>query len=159
MPETIYLDLETTGLSPPDDEILEIAVVDDAGAVLLHSLVRPAHTMAWPDAAAIHGLTPADVQDAPALDALRPQIVRAVRGKTVVTYNAAFDQAFLPAELTAAAELCCCMVAFAEHYGEWSDWHGGFRWQVLGVATEYVRHRWETQSHRAVADALACRAV
>ena len=70
MPETIYLDLETTGLSPPDDEILEIAVVDDAGAVLLHSLVRPAHTTAWPDAEAIHGLTPADVQDAPVLEAL-----------------------------------------------------------------------------------------
>jgi len=93
------------------------------------------------------------VQDAPALEALRPQIVRAVREKTVVTYNAAFDQALLPAELLG------CMVAFAEHYGEWSDWHGGFRWQTLGVATEYVRHRWETPSHRAVADALACRAV
>src|SRR6266446_5593872 len=159
VPETVYLDLETTGLSPPDDEILEIAVVDNAGAVLLHSLVRPAHTTAWPDAEAIHGLTPADVQDAPALEALRPQIVRAVREKTVVTYNAAFDQAFLPAELAAAAELLGCMVAFAEHYGEWSDWHGGFRWQTLGVATEYVRHRWETPSHRAVADALACRAV
>jgi DNA polymerase III epsilon subunit-like protein len=159
MPETVYLDLETTGLYPPDDEILEIAVVDDAGAVRLHSLVRPAHRTAWSDAEAIHGLTPQDVQDAPTLEALRPQIIQALRGTTVVIYNAAFDQGFLSAELETAAEVRCCMEAFAQHADEWSDWHGGFRWQTLGVAAEYVRHRWDSRAHRAVADTLACRAV
>lgn len=159
MPETVYLDLETTGLYPPDDEVVEIAVVDAAGAVRLHSLVRPVHTTTWPDTEAIHGLTPVDGQDAPTLEALRPQIVEALRGTTVVIYNAAFDQTFLPVELAAAAELRCCMEAFAAHYGEWNESHGGFTWQRLSTAAEYVRYRWDSRAHRAVADALACRAV
>jgi DNA polymerase-3 subunit epsilon len=38
---TVFLDLETTGLDPRTDEILEIGILDDAGRVLLDSLVRP----------------------------------------------------------------------------------------------------------------------
>jgi DNA polymerase III epsilon subunit-like protein len=34
---TVYLDLETTGLDPRTDEILEIGILDDAGTVLVDS--------------------------------------------------------------------------------------------------------------------------
>ena len=64
MPETVYLDLETTGLYPPDDEILEIAVVDDAGAVLLHSLVRLEHARIGVDAPLEIGAADHDMVDA-----------------------------------------------------------------------------------------------
>jgi DNA polymerase-3 subunit epsilon len=93
--ETVYLDLETTGLYPPTDEVLEVAIIDHRGQVLLESLVKPEHTTAWPEAEAIHGITPADVEHAPPLAVLRPQITRAVAGKQVVIYNADFDTGFL----------------------------------------------------------------
>ena len=156
---TVYLDLETTGLYPPADAILEIAMVDHDGQVLLETLVRPEHVTSWPDAEALHGITPQDVENAPTLETLRPQLVEAVQGNTVVIYNAAFDRGFLEAELATPAEVRCCMIAFAEHYGEWSDWHGSYRWQSLSTAAAYVRHTWTGSAHRAVADALACRAV
>jgi DNA polymerase III epsilon subunit-like protein len=157
---TVYLDVETTGLYPPDDEILEIAIVDQAGHVLVQTLVQPGWHTAWPDAEAIHGITPTDVVQAPRLETVRAQIVEAVRGKTVVIYNAPFDHAFLPDELAAAAEVRCCMRAFAEHYGERSVSHGNYRWQTLTWAAHVVRHVYAVSGpHRALADALACRAV
>jgi DNA polymerase III alpha subunit (gram-positive type) len=109
---TVYLDLETTGLYPPADEILEITVVDHGGQVLLETLVRPEHMTSWPDAEALHGITPQDVESAPTLETLHPQIVEVVRGNTVVLYNAAFDRGFREAELAVAAEVRCCMIAF-----------------------------------------------
>ncbi|MEA1050570.1 exonuclease domain-containing protein [Lamprobacter modestohalophilus] len=66
MPRTLYLDLETTGLNPKRDEILEIGLLDDDGQVLLDSLVRPQHHRHWLGAQTIHGIRPEDVGDAPA---------------------------------------------------------------------------------------------
>jgi DNA polymerase-3 subunit epsilon len=81
---TVFLDLETIGLDPRTDEILEIGILDDAGNVLLDSLVRPARHRRWPGAAAIHGIAPKDVANAPTLDELRPRIVAAVHDALVV---------------------------------------------------------------------------
>ena len=53
---TVFLDLETTGLDPRTDEILEIGILDDAGRVLLDSLVRPERHRRWPGAEAIQGV-------------------------------------------------------------------------------------------------------
>jgi len=44
-------------LYPPQDEIIERAVVDHDGHVLLHTLVRLVRN-AGPDSEAIHGITP-----------------------------------------------------------------------------------------------------
>jgi DNA polymerase-3 subunit epsilon len=81
---TVFLDLETIGLDPRTDEILEIGILDDAGNVLLDSLVRPARHRRWRGAAAIHGIAPKDVANAPTLDELRPRIVAAVHDALVV---------------------------------------------------------------------------
>jgi len=50
----VYLDLETTGLDPAADEILEIGILADDGTVLLDSLVRPIRHRTWPRAQTIH---------------------------------------------------------------------------------------------------------
>lgn len=156
---TVFLDLETTGLDPRTDEILEIGILDDAGTVLLDSLVRPERNRRWPGAEAIHGIAPDDVADAPTLDELRPRIIAAVYDALVVIYNAPFDAGFLRYELDAAAEVRCAMREFAAVYGEWSDRHGGWHWQKLHVAAAHVGFTWDGDSHRAINDCRATRAV
>ena len=107
---TIYLDTETTGLSPPRDEILEIGILDDQGRTLVDSLVRPVNHKVWPGAQAIHGISATDVANAPTPDELRSGIIEAVKRRLVVIYNAVFDSRFLSAELEYAAEIKCCTV-------------------------------------------------
>ena len=51
------------------------------------------------------------------------------------------------------------MREFAEVFGEWSDWHGSYRWQKLHVAAAYVGFDWDGASHRAINDCQATRAV
>ncbi|WP_240725559.1 3'-5' exonuclease [Escherichia sp. E5028] len=92
---TVYLDTEGTGLDPDEDAMLDIAIVDDAGTILLNSLIAPPPGLsAWPQAQTIHGITTAMVSTAPSLDTLRPQIEAAVRNRDVVIYNAAFGCRF-----------------------------------------------------------------
>jgi DNA polymerase-3 subunit epsilon len=76
-----------------------------------------------------------------------------------VIYNAPFDAGFLRFELEASAEVRCAMRELAEVFGEWSDWHGSYRWQKLNVAAAYVGFDWDGASHRAINDCQATRAV
>ncbi len=156
--DTVYLDLETTGLDS-DDEILEIGILDDSGEVLLDSLVRPVRHTAWPEAQAINGIAPEDVEHALLLDDIRSQIIEAVRYKRVVIYNADFDTQFLPDELQHAVCIECCMWTFAGYYGEWRADRGNYRWKKLIFAADYVRHQWQGTKHRAIHDCMATRAV
>lgn len=155
----LHLDTETTGLDPARDELLEIAIVDDSGAVLLDALIKPCNNTSWPDAEAIHGITPEMVAHAPTLSEIAPKIEAAVKWQDVIIYNAAFDAGFLGSLLSSAKSINCCMEAWAEHIGEWSDYHGNYRWQKLANAADAVHFDWPGEAHRALADSLACRAV
>lgn len=157
--KTVFLDLETTGLNPEEDEIVEVGILGADGVPLVDSLVRPTQHESWPKAEALHGISPAAVQDAPPLVDLRPRIVEAVTGAQVVIYNAPFDSGFLVAELAPAAEIRCAMREFAEVYGEWSEEHQTWRWQRLHVAAAYVGFEWPGAAHRAIHDCAATRAV
>jgi DNA polymerase III subunit epsilon len=158
---TVYLDTETTGLSPDDGaELVELALIDDAGAVLINTLLRPTKCSAWPDAERIHRISPAMVAAAPTLADIEPQLLEALKGAEVVIYNAPFDLSFLPPSVReAVGEVRCAMQAYAVHYGAWSDYHQSYTWQPLGRAAARVGHTWEGTAHRALADAGACRSV
>ncbi|WP_075881820.1 3'-5' exonuclease [Vreelandella massiliensis] len=158
--KTVYLDTETTGLDPGRDELLEIAIVDDQGNALVNTLIRPQRRKQWQKAQRIHGIEPSDVRGAPTLEDVLPDVVAAISGARLVIYNAVFDMGFLPdVAANAIAQVECCMVAFAVEYGEYSDYHGNYRWQPLDMAARYVGHDWQGTAHRALSDALACRAV
>lgn len=160
---TIYMDTETTGLHGGyGDELLELALVDDAGNVLLDSLVKPQRHTDWPDAQAIHGITPADVANAPSLESLLPRLLAVIEdADTLVIYNADFDLAFLPDAVrpVASGKALCAMHAFSLLAGEWDERQQSYRWHKLGVAACAAGHRWEGGAHRARADALATRTV
>ena len=53
--DVLYLDTETTGLRN-SDELVDIAVIDNSGRILLNSLIKPRQSIPR-DATAIHGIT------------------------------------------------------------------------------------------------------
>lgn len=93
----VAIDCETTGLDPATDRIIDIAVV--TATETFHSLVNPGRPV---DATFIHGITDADVADAPTLSELVPTLVSLLAGNAIVGHNIAFDLAFLNAEFERA---------------------------------------------------------
>lgn len=152
------LDTETTGFDPERDEILEIAILDENGDVLLDSLVRPERHTSWPEAQRVHNISPEDVEQAPTLKDLRQQIHNSVADRVVVIYNAGFDAEFLKGYLDGASEIVCCMEAYSDHresaYGEPRRWH-----KLVQAAYE-ADHDWgQDAAHRAIHDASATLSV
>lgn len=94
--EYCMIDLETTGLTPGVDQIVEVAAIrfDGQGRVLAeyHSLVNPRMRVR---ATEIHGIADADVADAPTLAEVTPGMLPLLSGAVVLAYNAYFDMGFL----------------------------------------------------------------
>jgi len=98
------IDFEATGFAGPDAHVVEVAVVHgvfgDATPprVVYTARVRP--PVAIPEAAtAVHGITDADVADAPTFAEIWPALREAIRGCILVAYNAPADRTFLATEL------------------------------------------------------------
>lgn len=158
----IYIDTETTGLDPQTDDVIEIAIIGDAGNVLLDTLCRPLKNNTWDDAQRIHGITPAMCAGRPSLPDLIPQIQQIIsQHDEVVIYNANFDASFLQEAGLQMDNMvvCCAMQSYSEHIGEWSNYHNNYRWHKLTAAAAYVGHEWLGEAHRALADAQAARSV
>jgi DNA polymerase III subunit epsilon len=160
-PRVIYLDTETTGFGPRA-EIVDIAAVSAAGEVLLESLVQPTRRIPA-DATSVHGITNADVKDAPAWCDLYEELLRVLAGRRIIVYNVIFDrqmvnQACERYDLAApAADWECAMRKYAGFYGNWDSGKRWYRFQKLERAV--LAFGAEPGGHRAAADAFACRAV
>lgn len=102
-PVYAVIDVETTGLSPNRDRIIELAIVrlDAAGTVVDETVTRfdPQGPVG---ATHIHGITQAAVTGKPLFADLAETVVAELAGLPVIAHNAKFDLAFLRAELTAA---------------------------------------------------------
>lgn len=92
--DVVYLDAETTGTGP-DDEIVQIAVVDHSGKEVFVSLVRPVVTPISPGATKVHGITTLDVAGAPTLRDIFADLSHVLIDRVVVGYNAEFDRRLL----------------------------------------------------------------
>lgn len=99
----IAVDFETTGFSPSKHRIVEIGAVvfEKNGTVLdtFHSLVNPGGVIT---ATAVHGISEADLVEAPSFAEVLPSFADALNGHTIVAHNAPFDVSFLQAELRRA---------------------------------------------------------
>ena len=145
--EIVILDTETTGLWP-EDEIVEIAVIDRAGAVLLNQRIRPQNparllkrdSKTGRCATDIHGITPVMLETAPGFpevyDRLRPLIAL----RPLIIYNADYDMKMLsqdcgrhglPLPLVNPA---CAMRQFAAWRGVRGKYPGEYRWVKLEEA-------------------------
>lgn len=148
----IYLDTETTGLSPRQGAtIVELAIVDARGNPLIDTLINPKSPIPW-QATKVHGITDNMVRGKPTLKDLMPEIRSIIQGEQVVIYNSTFDAPFFPGELSEAMSIECAMRRFSQVTGSRS-------WKKLDYAASHVGHRWTGVAHRALADALACRSV
>lgn len=135
----LILDTETTGLQNRD-EIISVSVVNHEGAVLLDTLIKPQNPIPY-DATHIHGITDADVADAPPFTHVYPQLCNLLRDQTLVVYNLSFDRRMLEANrqryglmpLEHRAEHCA-MLWYAKFHGEIGGRQGAFRWQKLTTA-------------------------
>lgn len=163
---TVILDTETTDL---DGYLVQIAITTITGEVLLDTLVNP-HFPISAEAYAVHGISAAEVADAPTFADLCDIILGLLREKRVITYNAAFDRSILYNELCRYAETqlephpvepvalatahlrasdwACAMHLYAQWVGEWSAKHERYRW-----------HRLPGGDHSAVGDCRATIAV
>lgn len=164
----LYFDTETTGLEN-NAEIVDIAIVDHDGEIILNTLVRP--TTPIPAAATEkHGITDDMVENSPTFADCWPLIAALFRGRAVVSYNAAYDarliaQSYVRPFPTVSGGLAsmhidyrCAMQLFARINGEWNDYYQSYRWKRLEFAAEAAGYpAWK--QHRALGDTLAARAV
>lgn len=161
----VYLDTETTGTGP-NSNILEIAVIDHDGEILIDSLVKPVGRID-PDALAIHKITNEIVADAPRWGEVWDQIEAVLSNRLVGIYNAEFDlrlmrqshtNSWMKWEPPPGMEAFCIMKLYAQYYGDWNARRGGYRWQSLGNAGKQCGIPL-SNTHRAKDDTLLTRAI
>ncbi|MDD4318361.1 MAG: 3'-5' exonuclease [Victivallaceae bacterium] len=99
-PFTVF-DLETTGMNPVRDRIVEIAAarIDCDGTVCrFESLVNPRCSIPY-SAIAVHHITDQMVADAPPFHEIGLKFIDFASGSTLVAHNARFDLSFLQESL------------------------------------------------------------
>lgn len=95
--ELVALDLETTGLDPTQDDIIEIGAVRFEGNRIIDELeifVKPTRPIP-PIVSQLTGILPEDVANAPSIGAVLPQLEAFVGNAPWIAHNATFDGAFL----------------------------------------------------------------
>lgn len=162
----LLLDTETTG--KPEHrgfQIIEIAILNQDGQVLYHSLVKPDIPMPG-EASGVSGLTDAQLADAPTFTQIWPNLVQLLTSTDVpvYTWNADFDRQALelsakrfklpvPAAISDKTRWRCAMKLHARWYGEWSNGKNDYRYQPLEWACTELEIE-ESEHHRAALDAL-----
>ncbi|MBX6352847.1 MAG: DEAD/DEAH box helicase [Thermoflavifilum sp.] len=93
----LLVDVETTGLDPRTDEIIEISAIrwrDGAAEQRFSSLVKPRHALP-PQIRQLTGLTDDDLRAAPKLADIWPEFRAFAADAAFVAHHASFDLAFL----------------------------------------------------------------
>ena len=121
MPRLAVIDFETTGFSAATDEILQVAIIDETGAVLMNEFCAPQRCTTWPDAQKVHGIAPQDVHGKPFFAHFAPAVAEILQNaEQVVAYNDAFEKEFLTANGINARALrwgADPMLRFASFFG------------------------------------------
>lgn len=95
------IDFETTGLnynfrSPPMDEILSVAIVDQDGNEVFHTYCNTIKLKTWYKAQTIHGISPKDVKGYPTFVEIMPKVIEILSSfDYVISYNVPFEKFFL----------------------------------------------------------------
>jgi DNA polymerase-3 subunit epsilon/ATP-dependent DNA helicase DinG len=96
----VAIDVETTGLEPGVDEIIEVAAVKFRGDEVLEryqQLVKPRHSLPL-KIERLTGITQADLADAPPFAHIGPDLVRFIKSYPLVGHSVGFDIRMLQAQ-------------------------------------------------------------
>lgn len=150
----LILDTETTGLSD-DDKIIEIAIIDLKGNVLLDTLVdidndKEINEMAF----RVHGISRDMLVGKPSLKDLAPTLDKIFEGRKVVIYNKSFDMGMLENNgYKANFEAECLMELSSRFLNDNNSEY--WRWISLSKAIRMMDIN-IIQEHRAISDCNCC---
>lgn len=152
----VVFDVETTGLNPYEDEVLQLSIIDGDENILFSSYIKPYLHNSWAAAERIHGITPEMVKKAPYMHEVLP-VIRGIfeSAQFLVTYNGVFDESFLEEyriDLRLFPEIDV-MDVFAQIYGAWDEYHGNYKWQKLSTCASYYGYKFK--AHDSLEDAKA----
>lgn len=156
----LCFDVETTGLSREEDEILQLSIVDGTGKTVFNEYIKPTRHESWDGAEAIHGISPSDVADKPTIEEYRDTLNDIFKDvQVLVGYNNIyFDNAFLKEagiHLPEDAKMYDVMLKFAPIYGEWNEMRQDYKWQKLAKCAEYYGFHGDGQFHDSLEDVRA----
>lgn len=158
--DCLVCDTETTALEY--GEIIQLALCDMERNPVINTYVKPVRTIPT-DAIRIHGIENDMVADAPSWATVRTEFIEAIKGHTVIIYNAVYDRKMMHSsdEISGLerisykeiAPFYCAMTAYAEFHGEWNEYRGSYRWQRLTDAARQQNIMVEN-AHDAYGDCL-----
>ena len=170
--QPMYLDTETTGFDRTA-QIVELAVIDYDGSVLLDTLIKPPINI--PAAATnVHGITDEDVAGAPTFRDVLLRLQSIMGARVVVIYNADYDLRMLrqsaaepglgqwsvPVDFSnVLTNTHCAMLLYAEFWGDYNSYRHSYKWQSLVNAARQQRLILPPNLHRALADARLTRSL
>ncbi|ENV3697422.1 exonuclease domain-containing protein [Vibrio cholerae] len=85
----VVLDTETTGFSK-NDQVIDIAIVDLFGNVLFSSKIKPTVAIN-PMARRVHRIRDNELKDAPSWADISQEVMRLLKDRKIIIFNAAFD--------------------------------------------------------------------
>lgn len=151
------IDVETTGLSPKKDEILQIAICDGAGNPILNTYVCPERRRRWPNAQKVNGISWQMVKDAPAISEIAGEIMDVLKTRPlVIGYNLRFDFKMLDAcgiDTETYGWSWDIMNDCSVLMGSFSEAHGTYTFVRLTTAAKH--YGYEYHAHDALEDAKA----
>jgi exodeoxyribonuclease X len=156
------IDIETTGLDPAMDAIVEIASVDvlsDWTIANQHEAIVCPPVPIPPEASAVHHLMDEDVAGKPPLR----EVLELFEGADAyVAHNCAFEQSFLGDHLGRVTGREAWVCTYKCALRTWPDWpshsNQALRYR-LGLANPFGIARATLNPHRALADAIVTAAV
>ena len=154
----LFLDIETTGLDPAKDEILEVGIINAKEQIILSRLLRPVKTTTWPEAQAINKITPEMVQTSQEFRHAKKVISDKLKGKLIFAWNAPFERSFLKEQLKDSIVMCA-MAEFGDYIKRVQPQNvsesGRYKMQdaakALGIETKHA--------HTAIGDARTMLAI
>lgn len=160
----IFLDLETTGLSPVNDFMVELGAlkITRKGTTQLESLVRPPVPIPQ-NTIAIHGITDAMVMNAPQTREVLLMFIDFCENLPIIAHNASFDAGFLICGFhrenltppsSAVYDSCRLARRFFAQVAQQNK-PENFKLSTLANFFQISLH----QHHRAASDALTCLAI
>lgn len=162
-PKVVCLDLGTTGPSPVEDEIADIAIVDWAGNVVHEGKYRPSRRELWQAVSEVNGVAPDNQIDLPSFFDDQVKIREIIwEADEIIVYNAPRVMRFLEyndAAPSSGTRVTDAMYEYCRWLGKASRGSNCLAHIELADAVVRIGYAWENSPHGTVANALACLAV